>query len=167
MILIHCALQSEAQALIEHFKLNKKQTNPKIYLNDNIVLVVSNIGKQNTFKALQIVFDNYKISKAINIGIAGCSDRNIQIGAFFCTNHKLPNIDCMPLQTVNNAQTNKTKNHSLYDMEAKYFENICEKYLTQENIFVFKIVSDYLDDTILNKEMVKQLIKKNIKNIYL
>ena len=56
MTLIHTALQSEAQAIIENYKLNLLQKNPRIYTNDTILLLVSNIGKENTINTLEMVF---------------------------------------------------------------------------------------------------------------
>jgi len=46
MILIHTALRCEAQTFIEYYKL--KKLNSKIYLNDEIAVLISSIGKQNT-----------------------------------------------------------------------------------------------------------------------
>jgi len=167
MILIHCALLSEAQYIIEKEKLKLKQKNPRIYLNNKIVLVVSNIGQLNTTTTLEFIYQNYKISKAINIGIAGCNDKSVKIGALFCTNHQLENIPYIQLQTVNSAQlpTSHFSLPTLFDMEGKYFIELSNKYLDKKNIFIFKVVSDHLDDTIPSKEFVKQLIKKNIKSI--
>jgi len=158
MILIHCALLSEAIYLIEKYKLTKTNSTPKIYLNDKIILIVSNIGKENTIVSLEYIFNRYTISKAYNIGIAGTIDKNIALGTLFCTNHILTDIPNLPLITVQQPQKGGKKNY-LYDMEGKYFEEICLKYLGHNNIFIFKIVSDYLDGKKLSKEFVKQLIK--------
>ncbi|MCK5293480.1 MAG: nucleoside phosphorylase [Arcobacteraceae bacterium] len=167
MTLIHCAMLSEAQYIIEKLKLKLEQKNPKIYKNEKIVLIVSNIGKENTIKALELVYQKYKISKAINIGISGCSDKDISIGEVFCTSHKLEDIKYMKLQTVNTPTLTPSPYNlipTLYDMEAKYFQEISDKYINQNNIFVFKVVSDHLDDTIPKKEFVKQLIKNSMKS---
>ena len=165
MILVHTALQSEAQSIVEFYKLELIQKKPKIYKNDSIVLVISGIGQNRTIEALKIVFNQYNIIKAINIGIAGCSSADINIGELFCTNQKLDNIKYINLKTVDDAQTNIENTRCLYDMEAKYFEEICLKYLDKKDMYVFKVVSDYLDDTIPSKEFAKQIIKKNIKSI--
>ena len=55
MILIHTALQSEAQYFIEKLKLKKCNLSPKIFCDERIVLVVSGIGNENTFKSLEFV----------------------------------------------------------------------------------------------------------------
>lgn len=167
MTLIHTAFQSEAQSIIELFNLKLFQANnQKIYMNDNIILIISGMGEENTTNALAWIFDNYDIHKAINIGIAGCSNKSIDIGELFCTNRYLKNIKYMNLETVNNPKIfTNILSDTLYDMEARYFLDISLKFLDEKDIYIFKVVSDYLDDTIPNKEFVKQLIRNNLKSI--
>jgi hypothetical protein len=53
-------------------------------------------------------------------------------------------------------------------MEGKYFLTVCMTNLTEENIFIFKIVSDHLNNKILPKDYIKKLVKNsNIFNINL
>ncbi len=167
MILIHTALQSEAQYLIEYYKLKKKDLEYKAFSNEHILLLVGGMGKENTISSLSSIFDTFDIKKAINIGITGCSDNSIEIGELFCTNQQLEDIKFMNLQTVDTPQlpTSHLPLNTLYDMEAKYFEDICLIYLEKKDIYIFKVVSDYLDNSIPSKEFVKQLIKKNIKSL--
>jgi len=166
MTLIHTALQSEAQSIIEKYKLKLLLNyNLKIYSNDKVVLLISGMGKVKTLESLEIVFAKFKIQKAINIGISGCSDKNIAIGSLFCTNQKLTDIKHIALKTVDTPQTAKKIKSLLFDMEGKYFEEYALRFLDKRDIYIFKVVSDYLDDTIPSKEFVKQLINKNIKSI--
>ena len=167
MTLIHTALLCEAQAVIEKYKLKLVQKNPRIYVNEKIVLLVSGVGKENALKNLEEIFKNHKISKALNIGIAGCSDTNIPIGSLFCTNHNLPNIDHLPLQTVDTPKVQQDEYHpsTLYDMEGSYFLRVASNFLNEKDIFIFKVVSDYLDDTIPPKDFVKKLIKNRIESL--
>ncbi len=165
MTLIHCAMLSEAIYLVEKLKLTLIEKTPKIYINKTIILLISGIGEENTLKHLTYIFKNYNISKAINIGIAGCGDKKVDIGSLFCTNHHLKDIDFMELKTVNTPQIEFQDVNTLYDMEAKYFEEISLEYLSQSNIFIYKIISDYLEDKELSKEFVKQLIIENISKL--
>lgn len=162
MTLIHCAMLSEAIYLIENLKLKPIEKNPKIYQNQNIILVVSNIGKINTIKALDYIYKNYTIQKAINIGIAGTNDTTIPIGTLCCTTHKFDDIKNITLKTVDIPQTQQEPNSCLYDMEGQYFYDISSLYIDEKEIFIFKIVSDYLSSDIPSKEFVKQLIKNSI-----
>jgi len=162
MILIHTALLCEAQTFIERYKLKKSNDkNVRLYTNEDILLVVSLVGKKNTIDALEYIFTNYHISKAYNIGIAGTNDTSIPIGTLFCTNKILDNIPYIPLITVDNPQTKLLDSFEpvLYDMEGKYFLEIASKYLKQ-NIYILKIVSDYLDNRVLKKDYIKGLFYK-------
>ena len=170
MILIHTALLCEAQTFIEYFKLKKINSTPKIYADDNIIICIAGVGKENTIKALEYIFQNFIIKKAFNIGIAGIFNKDIKIGELFCTTHKLDNILYKKLITVDTPQDNKNcKGDTLYDMEGKYFLQICLQYLLKEDIYIFKIVSDHLDNNILSKDSVKKLIcnSKNILNNFI
>jgi hypothetical protein len=82
----------------------------------------------------------------------------------FCKNQKLENIRYKELKTVQNPQTTSSDTQSLYDMEGSYFLEISQKYLKNEDIFVLKVVSDHLDDTILPKDKVKKLIQNSLKS---
>ncbi|MEA1914319.1 MAG: nucleoside phosphorylase [Campylobacterota bacterium] len=163
MTLIHTALFSEAKPLISYFQLKQYDTKPyKIFKNKQIVLIVSGIGKKHTKEALKWVFSHYDFTQSFNIGTAGCSDTNVQIGSFFCSNQTLKNTDFLPLITVDDPQITLKSTATLYDMEAQYFEELCLEYLNPKNIFVFKIVSDHCSDAILGKEFVYNTIYATI-----
>lgn len=165
MILLHSALQCEAQCIIEKYKLKKTNSNPKIYSNETLLVLIGGVGKENTLKNLNYIFKNYTISKAINLGIAGCSDQNTPIGAIFSCFNQLPNLEYKKLITVDTAQIINYNDNSLYDMEGSYFLEVLEKYLDKDNINIYKVVSDHLNDTQLNKDHVKYLMYKNIKEV--
>jgi hypothetical protein len=163
MILIHAALLCEAQAFIEYCKL--KKINSKIYKNNYIVLLISGVGKHNTISSLDYMFLNYDILKAINIGIAGCNNTTQSIGELFCTNQKLDDIPYLPLETVDTPQTAlNTVDSTLYDMEGKYFLDISSNYLNQKDIYIFKVISDYLSNEVLKKDFIKNLLHKHTIN---
>ncbi len=159
MTLIHTALQSEAQTFIEKYKLLKTNSNPKIYASENIIVLIGGIGKENSYNSLEYLFENNTITKALNIGIAGCSDTTIEIGELFCTNKELEDINTMRCKTVDTPQLPSSVTlNTLYDMEASYFLEVTKKYLDEKGIYIFKIVSDHLDNTIPKKEFVKKLV---------
>ncbi|MEA3553757.1 MAG: hypothetical protein U9R39_05080 [Campylobacterota bacterium] len=166
MTLIHTALLCEAQTFIEILKLKKTNSIPKIYSNEKYIVLIGGIGRENTLNSLEYVFKNYKILKAINIGIAGVSDSSIKIGELFCSNHMLQDIKWLPLKTVDKPQIeNNNDKEYLYDMEGQYFLDICHNYLDKKDIFIFKVVSDHLSDDILAKDFIKKLIKNISKKI--
>lgn len=163
-VLIHTALLPEAQYLINFYKLTQDNAvqNFKLFTNDKIILIVSGIGKENTINALNFIFENYKIKKAFNIGIAGCSDSSIKIGTLFCTNRLLFNINFASITTVDEPlDSDENLETLLVDMEAKYFNEICSKNI--KDIYIFKIVSDHLDLEIPKKSFVIELIKNSLE----
>lgn len=161
--LIHTALLCEVQPLIQYLKLFKNKDFPQIYENESYVVIISGIGKNATQKALQLIFNNYSIHKAINLGIVGCKDKQIPIGTLCCTTHTLKNIRHESLSTHDSPLDDKEKlQTTLVDMEADYFLEECEKFLKKEKIYCLKVVSDYLSQEIPKKQFVTDLIQKNI-----
>jgi nucleoside phosphorylase len=165
---IYTALLPEAQSIINFLKLSQKTdilnlpNGNKLFIDkdEKYILIVSGIGKENCQKSLQFIYENYKIDKAINIGIAGCCDSSIKIGTLFCTNRLLPNINFAPITTVDEPLDNDEDLQTLLvDMEAKYFLEVSKNYC--KNIYVFKIVSDYLDSQIPKKSFVIELIENS------
>jgi purine-nucleoside phosphorylase len=165
--LIYTALLSEAQPVINFLKLkqdNSTQNLPqsnKLFKdeNDKYLLIVSGVGKNNCIKSLEFVYKNYKISKAVNIGIAGCSDSSIKVGTLFCTNRLLPKINFAPVTTLDKPlDSDESLETLLVDMEAKYFCEFSKKYC--KDIYCFKVVSDYLDIKIPKKAFVIEIIEK-------
>lgn len=166
---IHTALLPEAQALINFLKLKQNSSvvnlpkGNKLFTDEDekYILIVSGIGKQNCQKALDFVYGNYEINKAINVGIAGCSDGKVKIGTMFCTNRLLPNINFAPITTVDEPlESDENLETLLVDMEAKYFIEKSKKYT--KDIYCFKVVSDHLDVEIPKKSFVIDIIQKSL-----
>jgi len=169
--LICCALLCEAQALINLLGLVQDNStknlpkNAKLFTDkkNKYLLIVCGIGKDNCIKALEFIFKNFHIEKAINLGIAGCSDGSIKTGTLFCTNKLLPNINFAPVTSLGKPLENDENLQTiLVDMEAKYFLETSKKYC--DNIFIFKVVSDYLETTIPKKSFVIKIIANSLKS---
>lgn len=169
MTLIHTALLSEAQPLINFLKLIQKTDIPNLPYGAKLftdkdkkyLLIVSGIGKENTQKSLDFIFKNFDISKAINVGITGCSDNSVKIGTLFCVNRLLPNINFAPITTVDTPlESDEALETLLVDMEAKYFLETSKS--NCKNIYIFKIVSDHLDIEIPKKSFVIDIIQKTL-----
>lgn len=159
-VYIHTALLCEAQFIIDKLRLtqDKSFTNFKLFKNDDIILTVSGIGKDNTIKCIEELSKQFIFEKAINYGIAGCCDGSVKIGTLFCTNKLLPNINFGSITTVDTPlEDDEGLESLLVDMEAKYFKDEISKIC--KNIFIFKVVSDYLDTTIPKKSFVIELTK--------
>ncbi|NQY93368.1 MAG: nucleoside phosphorylase [Campylobacteraceae bacterium] len=163
--LIHTALHPEAKPIIQYFNLlpNKTYEPLKIFENENYILVVAGIGRTQTKNILPFIFDNFKIKKAINIGIAGCKDKSVKLGTLFCVNQTVKDIQTTTITTVDSPLDDVSLLHTtLVDMESEEFLQISKTYLNPKDIYVFKIVSDYLSKNIPDKSFVFNSIKKSI-----
>lgn len=84
MPIIHTALHSEAKIFKEEFKLQKIKSYRKIeiFSRDNLVLVVSGIGKVSTSVGIALASELFPKSKDfyLNFGIAGSSKKEIALG---------------------------------------------------------------------------------------
>ena len=171
-ILIYTALLPEAQPLINFLKLkqdysvqNLPQGN-KLYNDedDKYLLIISGIGKENCQKSLEFVYENFEIEKAINIGIAGCSDGSVKIGTTFCTNKLLFGINFASITTVDvPLETDENLESLLVDAEAKYFEETSKKYCN--DIYTFKVVSDYIEDDTKKDSFIIDLIQNSLDKL--
>lgn len=160
--LIHTALVAEAKPIIGHFKLTCKTKQPfNLYEGDGIVLIVSGMGSEQTKAALAYALSLYEPHVAINVGIAGCCDTHVSKGTLFCTTHEgldIPFATCSSHQkAVEDALHVKT---TLVDMEADTFVQTLPKHI---ETYVFKIVSDHLEEVIPSKADVGNWINKSIK----
>ncbi|WP_419770632.1 MAG: nucleoside phosphorylase [Candidatus Marinarcus sp.] len=163
---IHTALLAEARPLIDTLKLIQNQQHTFIYENETHVLIVSGMGKTQTIEKLTYIFENFNITKAINIGIAGCRDESIAIGTLLCTSHALLKIPQATLTTVDKPLSDITAlTTQLVDMEAQYFHYVAQKHLPTSEIYVFKVVSDYLDTSIPKKSFVIELVQNSLKQL--
>ena len=153
----------EAQPIVEYFRLAKIEKN--LFGNEEMVVFVGGVGAK-TAQNLETLFGRFAFETILSIGVAGCSDSSIGLGELFCTNQKINGIEFMPLICVDHPQTKGCVEACLFDMESKYFLEIAKKFVREENIFVFKVVSDYLDSKILDKNFVSRLIKKQILKWY-
>ena len=176
MICIVTALFSEAEALIAYYKLKKVKNNIfLIFANNDIFLIISGIGKINAAIATTYACTTNKIDKIYNIGICGSNDQDKHIGSLhpiktiveydtnkkFIISDKGETVYCVS-KPVNKINTFKK---ILVDMESVGFYNASKKFIQKENIYILKIISDFLDTSILPKKAVYDLVKKNIKNI--
>jgi hypothetical protein len=157
--LIHTALTAEAKPIIGYFHLKCIVRRPfNIYLKNDIALIVSGLGAQKSKEALQYALKLFNPQKAINVGIAGCCDKNIKIGSLFCATHENLTVPYASLCASEKPSNDAAVIPSLLvDMESGAFlESMSiEKY-------IFKIVSDYLEDKILSKAEAGALIQKSI-----
>lgn len=164
--LIHTALPGEARPLIQTLKLQQNHSFPKIYENDETLLVISGIGKSNTLETLNKIFQDYSFERAINVGIARCSDEEYDVGTLFCTTHELWESYEGDITTVEEPLNKKEEIETLLvDMECEHFLSVATQHLPQEQCMVFKVVSEHCDESIPSNSLVNELIEKHVQTI--
>lgn len=170
--LIYCSKLLQAQPLINFLKLSqdnsieKMPDDSQLFISENkeYLLLVSGNGKDNCQESLEFVYENFEISKALHIGTAGCSDNSIKVGTLFCTNRFLPNINFAPITTIDEPlETDEDLQTLLVDSEAKYFQETSKKYF--DDIYTFKVVSDYLDVEAANDDLIKKIIENSFQKL--
>ena len=124
--------------------------------------MIGGVGSFSMIDCIAYLFRHFPIARAFNIGIAGSGDLNDPIGSFFVTNHKLDQIIYKDLKTLQAPNMTQERSSFLYDMEGNFFVKFLQVHLDNENIFVFKVVSDHLDRMNLSKDEIKMLISNTL-----
>jgi len=166
-ILILTALLSEAKPIISRFNLRQFETRPfRVFRRGNLLLIVSGVGKDNTLKALNFVDEHYTLSHfktALNVGTAGCNNGDIPVGSLFQTHGEPRGLPELTLKTFDAPVTHlETDEICLVDMEAEYFLDALKSNIPEERLFVLKVVSDHLDDSIQKSVDINGMIGDTI-----
>jgi len=144
MLNIITALKIEAEPIIKKYDLKARNG---IYQNKYINLIITGQGKIKSAINTALLLQNFP-QKTLNIGIAGSDEFDINEGFFI---HKITDTDSgfeyYPDFFEENSKEIFTvsklgKYHSLTDMESSGFFEACYKFLSVENIILYKIVSD-------------------------
>ena len=177
------ALKHEAFPIIDYFNLTPYNKSIKnIYSNreENIFLIISGIGIQNTKNAIASLckLKHYNEDNLwVNIGLAG--HKSLKVGSIFEIKKVVSNIhnnvfftnsyyNKLPVYTACCVNTEEKiyKKKYLYDMESFGFLESLDNLTIKENIFMFKIVSDNLKSKPINyKNFAISYISKHIEKI--
>ena len=164
------ALKSEAKPIIDYYDLvfDNSHSIP-IYKNDIYTLLITGVGKVNVYKALTTYYKNKDLGKSqfINIGIAGGHKNDCDLGQLFLINKVFDDFSKIPINlqyenyfgllknkvnTVSKPITNgEFKRKGLVDMEAYKICKLIKKIDDIDNLFILKIVSDFMELTLLKK----------------
>ena len=178
-ILITIALQAEAQPLIEHYQLEKKQCSANIFYFQRgvITCLTTGVGGKNVRKRLG-AFLKETVSRntiLINMGIAGGNRDATEIGKMYSINKItdekngkvwLPDtllktgLPEMPLSSVSKGVTDGGNKYAgLVDMEgAAIFETVVQ-FIPVHCMVFLKIVSDHMDEILdIKKAMAGHIL---------
>ena len=179
MIVISCALYSEAKPIIEHFKLKQIENRSyKIFKNEKFILIVTGIGKVEAAGAVGYIFGKFdNILSFLNVGIAGHS--HLEVGSFVLA-HKISDnkrsiyplilfdFEGISKQLITQDEIEKKyESDSLYDLEAYSALKTASKFLPFELVHSVKIISDNkdVDSSTVSEKEVSSLISKNLLEI--
>jgi hypothetical protein len=166
---IFTATKTEAQAIVEYFKLKKLSASPLIaYGNNSLHVIVTGIGKEKVLHTLAIFDTHYTLledDSLCNIGIAA-APKKFPIGSL-CPIEKLFYKDeCLHLPTkgeelLSVTQPQNKQLQTLVDMEAFFIA----KHFMGKNLKIYKVVSDHFQPEVVTKEKTKQLLKEALKKL--
>lgn len=185
MIHLICALQCEANPLIQHYRLKKLETPQPfpVYQNNegNLSITITGIGKLNAAAATAYthgLLNTLKSDGWLNIGTAG--HQSMEIGKIVlahriedATNKKVwfPQLVFTPPCTTHNLKTldnpSTEYEEDLFDMEAAGFYTIASQFATSELIQSLKIISDNNQHPAgkPDKALLEKLVAENIEII--
>lgn len=181
MIFICTATYFESENFIKKLSLKKdiNITKFQVFKNDDITLIITGVGKIKAVSALVHIFSIYKTqspSLLINFGICGTSNKKLHIGTTYLCNKLIDNsskktyytdiIYNTPFEetsvetfdTVINSSMNYDITGDLIDMEAVGVYEGGSLFLNTHEIFIIKLISDYLDANSINKPLIKEKI---------
>jgi len=188
MVLFVTALMPEAAPLIEYFKLKKDMdiNAYAVYRNSDIALIVSGVGKLKSAAALAYLCALYKVKESdivINIGFCGSGSRKYTPGTLLVIN-KITDMDTgkdyypdvlfgrdLPKGSLCCYSKAVRKEDIIQeidvfcDMESAGFIETAKKFVYAHNIVVLKIISDYLEPENLNKELLRDYIRKHLSSV--
>ncbi len=165
------AFYKEVAPIIKHYNLKRIDASFEMFANNEIIVIISGIGKINSAITTTYLLSKYKIDFIINFGIAGSKNRNI--GEIFLIN-KINNklfLDILYHHPFNESEIICSDDvvtkgdYSLVDMESEGFFRSATKFLPLENIFIIKIVSDNLICFRPDDNFMDNLISPHLKDI--
>ena len=184
-ILITTALQAEAQPLIEHYQLEKKQCSANIFYFQRgvITCLTTGVGEKNVRKRLGAFLNETVCRNTIlmNMGIAGGNRDATEIGKMYSINKItdekngkvwLPDallktgLPEMPLSSVSKGVTDGGNQYAgLVDMEGAAIFETAVQFIPVHCLVFLKIVSDHMDEILDSPEQVVSLINKRLPEI--
>ena len=176
MIYLIMALHTEAKPLLAHWRFKRDKSIPyRLYRNDQMLLLITQMGSKNAANALNALMshskpgdrdilinlglcaapESYPIGTALLIDRISYGKEDVAINTTY--DHALPQAS---LQTVDEAHT--AYHDNAVDMEAYGVYREASGYFSPAHMGFLKIVSDHFKPSDVNKESAITLIQKNI-----
>ena len=179
MIYIICAFEAEARALIDSYKLVKKQTSPfALFENSEIRLIISLMGPEKAASASQYLISTF-LPKAddsfLNLGICAAQSQ-YPIGELLQIEILTDGKSCFTIETLDSGiktvscySSDKAMHTAvetdIAEMEAMTLYEKMSSSFNAKNISFLKVVSDHFKPFKPDKQFVIDLIRNNLKPI--
>ncbi|MEA3372134.1 MAG: hypothetical protein U9Q62_00445 [Campylobacterota bacterium] len=172
------ALYAEAKPLLEHWSFKRDKSLPcRLYRNDEMCLLVTQMGMENATKSVQALMQYLPPQKndiLINIGLCAAPGtypvgRALQVNNLHYEDAilELPiqkiNIPTISLRTVTSPAS--TLQDNAVDMEAYAIYKAAKSHFSLSHIAFLKIVSDHFEPEKVDKERAIISIKENIPKL--
>ena len=179
MTYILSAFETEARALIDFYKLSKKNNSAyKIFYNEDIFLIISGMGQERASEAIEYLILNYPNKKEdifINLGICA-GQKKYKVGELLHVETLTNNEESHKMAKIGNKITqvscfsSKTPVSSIIsqdiaEMEAMSIYKVVRDYFKHTNISFLKIVSDNFNPQKFSKQFVIDLTFNNLEKI--
>ncbi len=179
MLYITCAFEAEARAIIDYYKLTKKQVNPfALFQNDQMHLLICKMGPHNAKNAIEYFLKTYPPANDdsfLNLGICAGQDtyeigelvqvRNLQNHLLHYQLHTLPS-DIKKVSCYSSSQAlDNPSSTDIAEMEALAIYESISMYFKPTKVSFLKVVSDHFKPFKPNKQFIIDLIRGNINAI--
>ena len=179
MIYILCAFEAEARALLDAYKLQKRETEPfKLFVNDEILVIISGMGQDKAKNALEYLLLNHpNTQKDIFINLGTCAgQKEFSIGELvqvkqlqnkeeshlLCTNFSsLRSVTCFS----STLPLDRPTPTDIAEMEAMAIYTVVSQYFPLKQISFLKIISDNFNPIRHSKSFIIELTTRNINTI--
>lgn len=173
LLYIVVALQAEAQAYIDRYKLHKSSLGAyKLFASQDIQVIVSGMGVVNARNATQALINAYDITDDdiyLNVGICGAQN-SVEIGTLLSFSalqyegieYKFKE-DGELLTCVDEPLA--TPSCKFADMESYGFYDAVVHNPAIKHFHILKVVSDHFEPQIVTKEGAKKLLFNQIDSI--
>lgn len=174
----------EASPIIGYFKLKRDMTinSYPVFVNKEIALIVSGIGKVKSAMAATFLISKYRLTGSdvlVNIGFCGAQAGKYPLGTLLLINKVTdwdtgkdyyPDVyigDDLPKESVACCSKPVGDNGNqyegnLFDMESAGIMEAAYKFFNTQQIAIIKIVSDFLTPENLDKQVLRSYINTNI-----
>lgn len=186
MIFICTSMYCEASPFIKQLNLKKdsKVNKFEIFKNDEIILIITGVGKIKAAVAVSYLLSKYEPGTSdlfINIGVCGANKDMVIGNAYLCNKiiendtkktfypdilfkHPYKEASVETCSNIIKSYDNRLEGQ-LVDMEASGIYQAALLFFETHQVFFIKIVSDYLNTKNLSEAFVLKLVEDKVQGI--